>query len=307
MACSHGISGRFHLPYSVIILTALLFLAACSGRNQRSDAYGNFEAVETLISSEVQGILLSFPVEEGTVLGKGVVAGKVDTVSLCLKRDQTTAQKKAALARLESIQAQLAVQEEQKNNLLIERKRVENLLRDKAIPEKQLDDLNGSIRVLESQMNSTRIQKNAVLAEIEGINAQVRQIEDQMKRSTIVNPVAGTVLETYVEPFELVTPGKPLYKIAAMDSLILRAYIPGSDLANLKLGQEVQITIDDAEGTIHKGIVRWVSPEAEFTPKIIQTREERVKLVYAVKISVANDGRLKIGMPAEVTYRMAGK
>ncbi|MFN8208522.1 MAG: HlyD family efflux transporter periplasmic adaptor subunit [Bacteroidales bacterium] len=285
------------------MLCVIIFLAACSGRNQRSDAYGNFEAVETIISSEVQGVLLSYPVEQGTLLGKGVIAGKVDTVPLSLKRDQTLAQKKAALARLEGVQAQLEVQEEQKKNLLIEKKRVENLLKDKAIPEKQLDDLNGNIRVVESQMNSVRIQKNAIMAEIEGISSQVKQIDDQLKRSTIVNPVNGTVLESYVEPFELVTPGKPLYKIAGMDTLILRAYISGTDLASVKLGQEVLISIEDSQAATHKGIVRWVSPEAEFTPKIIQTREERVKLVYAMKISVANDGRLKIGMPAEVTFR----
>jgi HlyD family secretion protein len=287
---------------NLLIIFVTLILASCSGRNQKSDAYGNFECVETIISAEAQGTLLTFLLDEGMKLSPNRVIGLIDTVPLHLKREQVLAQRKGANARLTGIQAQIDVQAEQVKNLSIEKRRVENLLKDKAIPEKQLDDLNGNIRVLESQITSIGTQKNAILAELEGISSQLRQLDDQNKRSIIMNPIAGTVLEKYVEPHELVSVGKPLYKIASLDTLIMRAFVAGGDLSQIKLGQEVEVLIDDVNNKPLKGIVEWISPEAEFTPKIIQTRKERINLVYAVKVLVPNDGRLKVGMPGEINF-----
>jgi HlyD family secretion protein len=285
-----------------ILIVTVFLLSACSHQNDKADAYGNFETVEILVSSEIQGKLVKFLVEEGQIYKAGDIVGLIDTVQLSLKRDQLIAQRKASATKINNILSQIEVQEEQKRTLLIDKDRIEKLLKDNAVPVKQLDDINGKIKVIDSQIASIRTQNAAVLDELTAMDKQIDQIKDQLNRCKIVNPINGTVLEKYTQPSEITMPGKALYKIADMDQMILRVYVSGSQLPSIKNGQKVKVLIDknEKENQALEGTISWISPQAEFTPKIIQTKEERVNLVYAVKVSVKNDGSLKIGMPGEI-------
>ena len=290
---------------TTITLIAIIFvLSSCSSKNGKSDAYGNFETVEVLVSSEIQGKLLQSSIDEGKALKAGEVVGLIDTVQLALKRDQLVAQRNASATKISNILSQIAVQEETKGTLMVDKARTERLMRDKAIPVKQLDDINGKIKVVDSQIESIKTQNAAVVSEVEAFDKQIAQMKDQINRCKIINPIKGTVLEKYIEPSEIAAPGKTLYKIADMGQMILRVYVSGSQLSSVKVGQKATVLIDNEKGDYktYEGTISWVSPEAEFTPKIIQTKEERVNLVYAVKVTVKNDGSLKIGMPGEVRF-----
>jgi len=288
-----------------LALTLIAF-AGCAGNGPSSDAYGNFEATEVLISSEATGRLLSFRVEEGQGLAAGEVVGLVDTVQLALKRDQLGASRQAVRSKITGVVAQIDVLEEQKRVALVEKNRIEKLLQDQAATRKQLDDVNGQISVLDRQIQSIRTQSAPILGEIDALDAQIAQLDDQIAKSRIVNPVDGTVLVTYAEPYELTAQGRPLYKIADLDTMYLRAYVSGAQLPHVRLGQPVDVLIDedaDTDRTL-SGAITWIASQAEFTPKVIQTKEERVNLVYAFKVRVSNpEGRLKIGMPGEVRFR----
>lgn len=289
----------------LLYLIAICFiLASCSTTSEKSDAYGNFESNETIVSAQAQGELLYLSLEEGSTLNEGDLLGIVDTTSLHLKKEQLISNKAAILSRLNGTNAQIAVQEQQKENILIDKVRVENLLKDGAATQKQLDDINASLRMIEKQIESLKVQKEVIIKEAGTIDTQVKQVEESISKCYIVNPVKGTVLTKYIEEKELVVPGKPLYKIANLDKLLLKAYISGSQLPHVKLGQNVEVLIDNTRKTNTKleGSVTWISDQAEFTPKIIQTKEERVNLVYAIKVEVVNDGSLKIGMPGEINF-----
>jgi len=279
-----------------------MVLSACSGRNKHSDAYGNFETVEYLISAEGQGKIMDLDIMEGDRLEAGQLLGYIDTVPLMLQRDQLLAKKKAIYARREGISTQVEVLATQKKNLLIELQRLDKLLKDDAATGKQMDDLQGQLRTMESQITATRAGYVANTREIQAVDAQIRSLDDQILRNMIINPVGGTVLEKYVEPHEMTAIGKTLYKIADMDKMILRAYISGDQLSSVRISQKVRVIIDDPKDPEMEGTILWISDKSEFTPKIIQTREERVNLVYALKVAVPNDGRLKIGMPGEIIF-----
>jgi HlyD family secretion protein len=278
------------------------FLSGCDGRNRLSDAYGNFETREYLVSSEGQGRILELDIEEGIEVTGGKIVGCIDTIPLHLQKKQLEARIHAVEAQKANVVSQIAVHEARMENLMIEKNRLENLLADGAATGKQMDDLSGQIATMEKQILATRSNFKTIGAEIAALHAQVRITQDQLERNLIINPINGTVLEKYAEPFELALPGKTLYKVADLHSMILRVYISGEQLASVQLGQEVDVIIDDPKtlDTPLKGRITWISDESEFTPKIIQTRKERVNLVYAVKVEVHNDGRLKIGMPGEV-------
>ena len=288
----------------ITLIAAIFVLSACSSKNGKSDAYGNFETVEVLVSSEIQGKLLQFAVEEGKTIKVGEEVGQIDTVQLALKRDQLIAQRNSSATKISNILSQIAVQEETKGTLLVDKARTERLMKDKAIPGKQLDDINGKIKVIDSQIESIKTQNAAVVNEVEAYDKQIAQMKDQISRCKIVNPINGTVLEKYIEPSEIAAPGKTLYKIADMkpdDPSGVCEWCPASICKNRT---ESSVLIDQEKGDdkTFEGTVSWISPEAEFTPKIIQTKEERVNLVYAVKVTVKNDGSLKIGMPGEVRF-----
>jgi len=286
----------------LIILTAALF--ACSNNNEQADAFGNFEANPVIVSSEVSGQILKLNIEKGQSVNAGFVAAMIDTVQTALKIKQIDAQKKTVITRRQTIQAQIAVYKEQIKTLQINKNRIVKMLEDGASTQKQFDDISGNIEVIEKQIASTRTQFAAINTELEVLEVQKATTLDLLRRGTVIAPVNGTILETYVEQEELAIPGKPLFKIADLKELILKVYISGAQLPEVKIGQEINVAIDksETENLTLKGTVTWISSEAEFTPKIIQTKEERVKLVYAVKVAVKNNGTLKIGMPGEVRW-----
>jgi HlyD family secretion protein len=286
------------------LLSIIGLLAACSGNNNKSDAYGNFEVDDVMISAEANGKLLTFTVEEGKKIATNELVAVIDTIDLVLKKSQLDAQKKAISARIDNIRAQIEVQKQQKQNLLVDKNRIEKLMKDGAATQKQLDDINGQIELTDRQIASINTQFASVNAELEVVNTQISQIEESISKCKIFNPKEGIVLEKFAEPNEITAFGKPLYKIADMNEMILRIYISGDQLPNIKIGQEVEVLIDQDKKSNRKldGVISWVSESAEFTPKIIQTKEERVNMVYAVKVRVKNDGSLKIGMPGEVNF-----
>ncbi|WP_167613354.1 HlyD family secretion protein [Maribellus sediminis] len=287
----------------MVILSLLLF--SCSNTEEKSDAFGNFEADPVIISSESAGRVLELNIDKGQTIEKGTKAALIDTVQMSLKLKQIDAQKAAVVAKRQSIQSQVSVFEEQIKNLRTNEDRIRRMLKDGAATQKQLDDITGQISVLERQIENTRTQYISVNKELEVLDAQQDATKDLLNRCTIVAPVNGTILETYIEQGEMASPGKPLFKIADLEHLTLKVYVSGAQLPKVKIGQEVIVLIDKSatENQTLSGKVDWISSEAEFTPKIIQTKEERVKLVYAVKVLVKNDGTLKIGMPGEISWQ----
>lgn len=287
---------------SVILVASLLtFFLSCSGNSDKADGYGNFEATETIVSAEGTGKILFFEVEEGKVFEKNAVVGIIDTIQLSLKRDQLLALKNTIFSKSRNVLSQREVLKEQLKVAQIDQMRIESLIKDNAATQKQLDDVNGQIDILKQQMKSVETQNAPIVNEVKSIEVQIQQVDDQIEKSIIKNPINGTVLVKYAEENEVAAFGKPLYKISNLDEMILRVFISERQLANLQTGQVVIVKIDDADGMkSYNGTVSWISDSAEFTPKIIQTKEERVNLVYAVKVRVKNDGKLKIGMPAEM-------
>jgi HlyD family secretion protein len=289
-------------------MLAALALTACQDSNHLADAYGNFEAPEIIVSAEASGRLLFFELEEGQRLEAGQLVGLVDTLPLHLRRRQLQASIRAIAGKTQEAQPQIEVLQEQKRNLLREAKRLEALVAERAATPKQLDDLRGQIEVLDRQIAATRAQTNTlnrgILAEIAPLEAQLDQVDDQIARCFVYNPRAGTVLLKLAEASEMVAPAKPLYTIARLEELDLRAYLSGAQLPHVQLGQEVRVLIDEGEKGKRElpGRLSWISDQAEFTPKTVQTKEERVNLVYAFKVRVKNDGSLKIGMPGEVSF-----
>ena len=278
-----------------------VLLISCSGNDHKADGYGNFEATEITISAEATGKLLFFKAEEGVVLKENEMVGLIDTIQLSLKKDQLLAAKNTIFSKSRNVLSQREVLKEQLKVVQNDKNRTEKLLAENAATQKQLDDVSGQINIINEQIKSVETQNSPIINEVKSIEIQIQQIEDQIEKSKITNPINGTVLVKYAEPNEITAFGKPLYKIANLEDMILRVYISEKQLANIKVGQDVSIKIDDAEQMkSYQGSISWISDSAEFTPKIIQTKEERVNLVYAVKINVKNDGSLKIGMPAEM-------
>ncbi len=276
-------------------------LMSCSNSNGKADGYGNFEATEITISAENNGKLMQFDVNEGDILKKEAFLGYVDTIPHSLKKEQLLVSKSATISKSKGVLSQISVLNARLKTANINKTRIQNLIKDSAGTQKQLDDASGEIDVIKQQIRSIEIQNAPVVNELKSIDVQLQQLDDQIKKSIIKNPINGTVLAKYAEPNEITSFGKPLYKIADLSTMDLRVYVSEPQLAAIKIGQEVEVKIDDADAMkSYKGTIDWIASEAEFTPKIIQTKEERVALVYAVKIKVKNDGSLKIGMPAEM-------
>lgn len=287
-----------------IIALALLLMSACKNGEKQSDAYGNFEAVETIVSSEMAGKLLAMNAKEGDLLEAGKLIALIDTTELNLKKLQTEAQLVASETKKQNVSAQINVYKEQKKNVSITQQRITKMFADKAATQQQVDDVNGQLNVLDKQISATNTQFQLIGSEMDVVKRQLDLINEQLGKCRIISPAKGTVLETYLETGELATPGKPVLKLADLSSLELKVYVSGAQLSKVKLGSDVKVLIDaDAkEMQSLTGKITWISSESEFTPKIIQTKEERVKLMYAVKVLVTNDGRLKIGMPGEVIF-----
>ncbi len=287
-----------------IIALILLALGACKSGEQKSDAYGNFEAVETIVSSEMAGKLLLMEVKQGDMLEPGKLIAQIDTTELVLKKLQTKAQLAASETKKQNVTAQINVFKEQKKNVLITQQRIAKMFAEKAATQQQVDDINGQMNVLDKQISATNTQFQLIGSEMDVIKRQLDIFDEQLTKCRIISPISGTILETYLENGELATPGKPVLKMADLGSLELKVYVSGAQLSSVKLGNEAKVLIDSGSKEMHtlSGKITWISSESEFTPKIIQTKEERVKLMYGVKILVPNDGSLKIGMPGEVVF-----
>jgi HlyD family secretion protein len=292
--------------YMKTILPALfavvILLSSCGSDKEKPDAYGSFEATEVTVSSLATGKILRLNLEEGQLLDSNQLVGFVDTADLYLKKMQVTEQNNATGSRRDDLAAQIAVQEQSRENILIDKNRVIKLLKDGAATQKQLDDINSSLNLIEKQIISIKSQFKGIESQMGSTEQQIAQIGESIKNAYIVNPMKGTVLTKFAETNEVTSFGKPLYKIADLRTMLLRVYVSGAQLPNIKIGDKVVVRIDKDEKTnsTMEGVISWISQTAEFTPKTIQTKEERVNLVYAVKVRVLNDGRLKIGMPGEI-------
>ena len=289
-----------------IVYIAAVVLAASCGTEAEFDAQGTFEATEVVVSSEATGRILNFEVEEGMAVEANQMVGAIDSVQLHLQRKQLVAQQSALLTSRPDVKKQVASLREQIVKQKSELRRVENMLSDGAATQKQKDDIEAQIKILEGQLeatlstlskNTSTINDNSVALE-----AQIAALEDRISKCRILSPVGGTVLVKYAEAGEFASVGKPLMKIADLKNIYLRAYFTSDQLANIKLGDEVKVVADfgGEERYDYTGRVAWISSESEFTPKTIQTKDSRANLVYAVKIAVENDGRLKIGLAGEV-------
>lgn len=290
-----------------IILIALplyLLVSSCNRDKDNPDAYGTFEATEVTVSSQANGKILFLKMEEGQVIDSNTLVGLVDTLDMSIRKSQAHEQQLATSTKRDDLAAQIAVQEQNKTNILVEKARIERLLKDGAATTKQLDDINASLNLADKQIALIKSQYASLDAQVSTFNKQIDQINNSIKDAHIINPIKGTVLTKYAEPDEVATFGKPLYKIADLTSLDLRVYVSGAQLPYIKIGQKVEVRYDKDENTNNsiEGVVTWISETAEFTPKTIQTKEERVNLVYAAKVRVKNDGSLKIGMPGEIRF-----
>ncbi len=284
------------------LIAVVLLTTACNKGNDLADAYGNFEVDDILISAQMPGELIQYTIVEGARLEKGVVVAMTDTTELYLMKLEVIANQEAISTQSDNIYAQIKVLKGELKNLEREQKRVKNLIKAGAATSKQLDDIEGNIDVVESKIQSVRSQNASILGQVEALYSRSKQIDEKIRKSIIVNPVDGIVLAKLSDLNEYTAPGKPLYKIANMDELDLRVFISGDQLSEVKLGDNYTVKIDGLDGSMidYQGRVSWISSESEFTPKTIQTKEERVDLVYAVKLRVKNDGKIKIGMPGEL-------
>ncbi|MDH4092510.1 MAG: efflux RND transporter periplasmic adaptor subunit [Cyclobacteriaceae bacterium] len=294
---------------TLIIATILISVLASCNRNEVDfDASGSFEAEETIISAETSGTIREFDVEEGQVLAAGKRIGYIDSTQLYLKKKQLEAQINAMLSKRPNMAAQSAALKEQLSTAETEQKRIANLVKSDAATTKQLDDINATIEVIKKQIEA---QRSSLSITTEGINkdasvlrVQIAQLNDDLRKCKLVNPVNGTVLTKYAESYEVTSPGKPLYKIADLSTILMRAYVTGNQLPLIKLNQKVNVLTDDGSGGYKQtaGLITWINDKAEFTPKTIQTKDERANMVYAIKIKVTNDGSYKIGMYGEVKF-----
>ena len=289
-----------------IAYIAILMLTASCGKQTTFDAQGTFEATEIVVSSEATGKILHFEAEEGTLVEAGQQVGAMDSLQLHLQRKQLIAQQSALLNSRPDVKKQVSSLREQIAKQKSELQRVENMLRDGAATQKQHDDINAHIRVLEGQLEATLSTLGKNTASINdnsaSLEAQIAALDDRIAKCHIIAPTNGTVLVKYAEAGELATVGKPLMKIANLEKIYLRAYFTSDQLANIRLGDTVKVIADFGGDEQHEyeGRIAWISSESEFTPKNIQTKDSRANLVYAVKIAVKNDGRLKIGLTGEV-------
>ena len=306
-----------------LIIGLLLTMGTGCNKGSNSDASGTFEVDEVIVSSEVPGKIMALNIEEGSILVKDSIVGYIDSVPLGLQKAQIEATIGALHQKTLDVgpsvmllKDQINVQKAQLADDLKEKARTENLIKADAATTKQLDDLNSAIDVLQKQIavnqqqirvqeTTTGTQNSTVMSEFRPLSKSVSVIADQLKRANIINPINGTVLTKYALAGEETTVGKALYKIGDLSIITLRAYITGTQLAQVKLNQEVKVLVDSTESTYrtYTGVVTWISDKAEFTPKTIQTKDERANLVYALKIHVKNDGYLKIGMYGEVKFK----
>ena len=279
-------------------------LAGCNKKDNQADAYGNFEATEVVVSSETSGRILQLSVSEGMDIDEGNVIALIDTTLFHLQKAEIDAGMRSIRTRINSINAQNDILDQQIANLNVNIARIGNMLKDEAATQKQYDDLTGQLAVLQKQIAANNTQKASIAAELSVYESKKATVNEQLLRSTVKSPLKGTVIEKYSEAGEITAAGKPLVKIADLSVIRLKAYVSGGQLGSIKIGQECSVRIDNGRKGYQTftGKISYIADKAEFTPKIIQTKEERVTLVYAVLIDVMNDGSIKSGMPGEAIF-----
>jgi HlyD family secretion protein len=288
---------------SLLIITAFL-LAGCKNQTDKADAFGNFEATEVIVSAETNGRILQLEPVEGTLITKGSQIALVDTTIFHLQKAEIEAGMKSIRTRIGSINAQNDILNQQIANLNVNIERIRKMIKDDAATQKQMDDLTGQVEVIHKQIAANNTQKESVAAELTVSDSKKMTLNEQIRRSSVLSPLDGTVIEKYAESGEITSAGKPLVKIADLSVMKLKVYVSGAQLGSIKIGQQCTVRIDKGkkEYTSLSGTISYISDKAEFTPKIIQTKEERVTLVYAVNVDVKNDGIIKSGMPGEAKF-----
>ena len=292
----------------IYLFAIATLVASCNNKNNDYDAAGAFESVETIISTEASGTIMKFDIQEGQTLQPNQIIGYVDSMQLFYRKRQLEAQINSTTSQLPDIPTQVAALQSQLAEAKKNQERTINLFKQNAATQQQLDEVNAQVdminKQIEAQKSTLGIASNTLNKNVAPFQHQIDQLNDQIKKCLIINPVHGTVLTKYSENHEVVMPGKALYKIAATDTLILRAYVTGTQLNLVKLGQIVNVRADKGakQYGIYTGKVYWISDKSEFTPKTIPTKDERADLVYAIKVRVINDGYLKIGMYGEVKF-----
>jgi len=292
------------MKINFLIICVAMFITGCNNKADEADAYGNFEATEVIVSAETSGRILKFDVAEGTEIGQGTEIALIDTTLLHLQKAEILAGMKGVRTKINSIDAQNDILKQQIANLNVNIARTENMLKNDAATQKQYDDLTGQLAVMEKQITANNTQKASIAAELSVYEAKKATLNEQLTRSSVKSPIKGTIIEKYSEAGELTAAGKPMVKIADLSVIKLKVYVSGAQLESVKLGQQCTIRIDNGKKgySSFTGTITNISGKAEFTPKIIQTKEDRVTLVYAVTIGVINDGSMKSGMPGEAIF-----
>ena len=289
---------------STLIVIAFILLAGCTGNTDKADAYGNFEATEVIVSAETSGRIVRFDPVEGMDIVKGAEIALIDTTLLHLQKAEIDAGMKSVRTRIGSMNAQNDILDQQIKNLNVNIIRIENMLKDDAATKKQYDDLTGQVLVLQKQIAANNTQKESIAAELSVYESKKATLNEQVSRSCVRSPLNGTIIEKYSEAGEITGSGKPLAMIADLSVMKLKVYVSGAQLGRIKIGKQCAVRTDDGKKgySSFTGTISSISDKAEFTPKIIQTKEERVTLVYSVTIDVKNDGTMKSGMPGEVIF-----
>jgi len=287
-----------------LIFIAAVLLVGCNNKSDKADAFGNFEATEVIISAETNGRIMQFDLQEGIQVDKGAIIALIDSTIFHLQKAEINAGMKSVTTRISSINAQNDILNQQIENLNVNISRIGKMLKDDAATQKQYDDLTGQVAVFQKQISANNTQKAAVAAELAVYESKKTTLNEQIARCLVKSPLKGTVIEKYSEAGEITATGKPLVKIADLSVIKLKVYVSGAQLGSVKIGQQCTVRIDNGEKGFSSftGTISYISEKAEFTPKIIQTKEERVILVYAVNIDVINDGSLKSGMPGEAIF-----
>ena len=289
---------------NIITILILLLCFSCN-TNDNADAYGNFESTETTVSSKQVGEIVFAENCKGKTINKSDILFIIDTVNLDLQKEKLIAQQKLTQAKINEINAEITIIRTEKETVLREYKRLENLLKDGAVTKQNFDTIKDKIKIIEAKIKALNTKKVSINKNINVIQKSIDIVNKQLKDCFVKSPIKGTIIEQYVEIGELVSPGKPLFKVANIKQMKLKAYISGNRISSLKIGQKVQVKIDknNKDFYTYEGKIIYISNKAEFTPKIIQTKEERVNLVYAFEVLVKNDGKIKIGMPGEVRFK----
>ena len=288
-----------------ILILAVMLMAGCKSKTGDADAFGNFEATEVIVSSETNGRILKIDPTEGTNIEQGQTIAIIDTTIYTLQENEIVAAMKSIRTRILTTDAQNEILSQQIKNIAVNISRTEKMMKDDAATEKQYDDLTGQVEVLKKQISANNTTKVSTAAELAVYESKKATIKEQINRCTVKSPLSGTIIEKYSEAGEITAAGKPLVKIADLAVMKLKAYVSGGEIGKVKIGQQCTVRIDDGKSGYNQfaGTVSYISGKAEFTPKIIQTKEERVTLVYAVKVDVRNEGALKAGMPGEVVFK----